>query len=267
MKNFKKMMALVIAMVMVLGTLSMTAMAAPTANAHTITIDNNDQNVAHSYKVYQIFSGNLNAEEDTLSDIAWGSGVNGDGLLAALKASQDPALIADAAYVSSTTNKKAGKDALGNDLAAGTNIFNNCTTAQDVAKVLATLSSTAAFTTSTKTLDGTNEKAGAIDAVATIIGGDPADSTNFPGYLTNEAKANADGTETSTFSADSTGKKYSASVYGDGYYFIKDTTSTLQAADGTGSDTLAKYMLSVVRDETIIAKDTGIKPDKKILDA
>lgn len=251
MKRLKRILALVIAASMVMAAMSLSAFAEPVANTHTITITNTDQNVNHTYEVYQIFSGNLNADEDTLSDIAWGSGVNGAGLLAALKASRDPALLGDDPLTKDTTETDA-------------NIFTSCTTAQDVAKVLATLSSTATFTTSTKTLDGTTEKAGAIDAVATIIGGDPADTTNFPGYLTNVAASDSEGTP-SAFTQ--SGTSYSATVYGDGYYFIKDTTATLKASDGTGSDTLAKYMLSVVRDETIVAKDTGITPDKEILDA
>lgn len=253
MKKMRRVLALALAMVMVLGTMSMSAWAAPTGNSHTVTIKNTDQNVPHTYKIYQIFSGNLNAEENKLSDIQWGSGVDGEGLLVALKASTNADL--------------KGDDPLTEAKETDANIFNSCTTAQDVAKVLATLSSTATFTTSTRTLDGTNESAGAIDAVADIIGGDPAESGS--GFLTNVAKADADGTTDSAFTADQAGTSYTATVFGDGYYFIKDTTEKLQTEEEgeTKSDTAAKYMLSVIRDETIIAKDTGFAPDKKILDA
>ena len=52
------------------------------------------------------------------------------------------------------------------------------------------------------------------------------------------------------------------SVSGDGYYFIKDTTATLP--DG---DTATKFILEVVKDVAVNAKDTVLSPDKKILDA
>ena len=49
-------------------------------------------------------------------------------------------------------------------------------------------------------------------------------------------------------------------VTGDGYYFIKDTTATL--VDG---DTATKFILEVVKDVQINAKDTLLSPDKNIL--
>ena len=108
MRKIKKILALLLSITMVLG-LGVAAWAAPVAQAHEITISNTDQNVAHTYEVYQIFKGNLNAAEDKLSDIEWGSSItNSAGLIEALKASDE--LKADTAYVSSTTNKKAGED-------------------------------------------------------------------------------------------------------------------------------------------------------------
>ena len=56
--------------------------------------------------------------------------------------------------------------------------------------------------------------------------------------------------------------KATLTVPNDGYYCIIDETTTL--ADG---DTASKHMLQVVKDEKIVAKDTVITPDKKILDA
>jgi fimbrial isopeptide formation D2 family protein/LPXTG-motif cell wall-anchored protein len=222
-KNMKKIIALVLVAVMIMA-MGSVALAAPQSNNHTITITNTDQNVAHTYVAYKVFSGNLNEDETLLSDIQWADGVDATSLLAALKASTDSGLVAAA----------AGKDALGNDITAGTNLFTNCTTAQDVAKVLETFSSTS----------GVNESAGAIDAVATII----ADNL---------------GTAVGTFTA--SGTSYTLDVTGDGYYFIKDTTSTLNNAETGNSDTLSKYLLSVIKNTTIVAKDTGLNPDKKIL--
>ena len=77
----KKIISLVLCLMMVLG------MAAPVfaeEHNHTITIAND--NVAHPtyvYKAYQVFSGVLD-ETGVLSNIDWGTGVNGTALLAAL---------------------------------------------------------------------------------------------------------------------------------------------------------------------------------------
>lgn len=79
----KKFLALIVAVLMVLGMTS--AMAA------TITIqDNGNVKVAdHTFSAYQIFSGTLSTDGKTLSDIVWGDGVDGAGLLTALKADKD----------------------------------------------------------------------------------------------------------------------------------------------------------------------------------
>ncbi len=86
------------------------------AAAYTITIQNNKP--GHTYQAYQVFAGALSGSEQTgyvLSNIQWGTGVNGEALLAALK--------------SNTT--------------IGSN-FTDCTTAADVAKVLAGFESNSA---------------------------------------------------------------------------------------------------------------------------
>jgi len=102
----KKILALLLATLMI-TTMAMSAVFAAGGtsggstgsgtNTHTITITNTDQNVPHNYEAYQIFSGNLDKEGQgsKLSNIQWGSGVNGDALLAALKATTDPALMVD----------------------------------------------------------------------------------------------------------------------------------------------------------------------------
>ena len=60
----------------------------------SVTITNNDSNTGHSYKAYQVFSGDLVEKTGattgntganlTLSNIVWGSGVNGDDIVTAL---------------------------------------------------------------------------------------------------------------------------------------------------------------------------------------
>ena len=172
---------------------------------HTITITNTDQNVPHTYKAFQVFIGKLDETQTKLADIQWGSGVNGEALLTALKA--------DATYGS---------------------LFTACTTAAAVADVLGK----APFADT----DAATASSGAIDAIATIIA------------------ANTKGDGTSFTASDTT---YTANVTGDGYYFVKDTTSTLTGT--TGSDTLSKYLLAVVKNTTIVAKDTHLSPDKEIL--
>jgi len=214
MKTMKKTLALLMAVVMCMSLMSMAAFADETS-AHTITITNTDQNVSHTYEGYQIFKGKLDTATNKLSDIQWGEGVNGDTLRDALKASNDDSLLTG-------------------EVGAKTNVFKDCTSAADVAKVIGEL----------------KDNAAAVDAIAKIIGeGDNVLNTSKKFSL---AESDA-------------GKTYTANVTGDGYYFIKDTTSALSSEDGTGSDTLSKYLLEVVKNVTVEAKDTGIKPEKKIV--
>ena len=225
-----------------------------TSNEHTITITNTDQHVSHTYTAYQVFVGNLDDKEMALSDILWGNDVDGAALLAALKASTDPELKVTAADIAVTD--PAFKKLMTGLTAGTSNIFANCATAADVAQVLSKFTSTGQKYDSTtgKALtgdanNGTMDAAGRIDAVATII----AETT---GVLTGTGVAFTENNKT-----------YTADVTGDGYYIIKDTTTNLNnTTDGT-SDTKSKYLLSVVKDVTVVAKDTGLNPDKKILDA
>ena len=77
MKLFKKMMALVVAMVMVLA-MNVTAFADPDAKAADLT--------GHTYKAYQIFTGTQAADDTTgkLADVQWGTGINKDAFLTAI---------------------------------------------------------------------------------------------------------------------------------------------------------------------------------------
>jgi len=196
MKNLKNLIALVLAFAMILTCVSAFAESYGTANqAHTITVTTKG-NGTHTYTAYQVFKGNLNAAEGVLSDIQWGTGVDGDALLTALK----------------------GDSTIGSD-------FTSATTAADVAKVLADNGNTAAF----------------VEKFADIVG---------------EHLGTAAGNGTTS------NKVAEISVSGDGYYFIKDTTTTLP--DG---DTATKFILEVVKDVAVNAKDTVLSPDKKILDA
>lgn len=87
MKKLKKLAAVLLSLAMT-AMLSIPALA---AGEYSITI-NNDK-AGHTYEAYQIFAGDVssdeaqegNAEGPILSNIIWGSGVNGTALLAALK--------------------------------------------------------------------------------------------------------------------------------------------------------------------------------------
>lgn len=76
--------AAIIAVSTVTASVSFTAFASA-APTYSITIDGTS--TSHSYDVYQIFTGELSGT--TLKLITWGSGVDGDGLLAALKSTDD----------------------------------------------------------------------------------------------------------------------------------------------------------------------------------
>ena len=76
MKHVKRFSTLLIALIMVLAMSS-------TAFAYTITLEQNeDDKGTHTYEAYQVFSGDLyeEGEKKVLSNIVWGSGVDGDAL-------------------------------------------------------------------------------------------------------------------------------------------------------------------------------------------
>ena len=172
--------------------------------AHTITVTSNGTGV-HKYEAYQVFYGNLNAEEGVLSDIKWGSGVNGPALLNALSYDEK-------------------------DMFQEGDWNTSIKTAADVARVLAANKNNASF----------------LEAFADYV------SENLT-----ETKAgfgSTPGGETDNY--------VDITVYGDGYYFVKDTTKLDDLANG---DTSSKFILQVVKDIDIVAKDTVLKPDKEIL--
>lgn len=105
--------------------------------------------------------------------------------------------------------------------------FADCTNAKDVAEVI-------------KDYGDNSEK---LDAFAKIVGehlGDPAGTTT----------------------ALNTTSPYTINVTGDGYYFVKDKNSTVT---NTG-ESYTKYILNVVHDVTIEAKDDHLIPEKRIVE-
>lgn len=98
MKFFGKLMALFLSLAAVLS-FAMPAFAEDTpaapAGRHTITI--RFEKPEHEYKAYQVFKGDYfeDADGGHLSTISWGSGVDGETLLAALKAETNAGLATD----------------------------------------------------------------------------------------------------------------------------------------------------------------------------
>lgn len=82
MKNMKKILALLVAVLMIAASVSV-AMA---ENGYTITITNNDQISAHTYTAYKIFGGTLNAEKTALGNVVWSDDAAGAAFLSALQA-------------------------------------------------------------------------------------------------------------------------------------------------------------------------------------
>ena len=148
---------------------------------HTITITNPKS--GHTYSAYQVFQGDITGGK--LTNIDWGTGVNGTALLTALKELKDSP-------------------------------YADCSTAEDVADVLA----------------GFNNDSVQLDAFAEVVG---------KHLVTVAGTSNENKGETSS--------TYTINVTGDGYYFVKDTGTSV--ADG---DAYTKYILHVVGDVEVDAK-------------
>ena len=111
MKKARKLTAVLLSLVMLL------ALVVPaSAENYSITIHNDK--TGHTYEAYQIFAGTVSSDEETngetggpmLGDITWGSGVNGETLLAALK-------VANAEKYAACTTAANVAEALGTETA------------------------------------------------------------------------------------------------------------------------------------------------------
>ncbi len=175
---------------MALG-MSITALADET---YSITI-NNDK-AGHTYQAYQVFKGDLS--ESTLSNIEWGAGVDGTVLLTALQ----------------------------EDTTIGTN-FAKCTTAADVAAVLAKESNDSDLMKAFAAIVGKN--------VTTVSG---------------NANTVADG-------------KYTIGGLAAGYYFVKDADNSLA---GKEDDAYTRYILKVVTNVEVTPKSDVPEVNKTVKD-
>ena len=187
----KKLLAALIVVMMAVALL-VPAFAA-NQDPHTITITNTDSSVQHTYEAYQVFNGDLDQADSVLSNIQWGTGVDGAALLAELQTMAD---------------------------------FANCQSARDVAAVVA----------------GYGNNSAKLDDFARVVGNNLSNVK----YTSNQ-----------------TSSPYNITVIGDGYYFVKDKDGTVTAP----SETYSKYMLNVVKDVSIEAKDDHEPPKKNIIEA
>ena len=84
MKRMKKILGILCAFMLVLG-MNVTPTLAANSNPHTITITN--EKSGHTYTAYQVFKGDIS--DGKLTNIEWGSGVDGKATLDALKELKD----------------------------------------------------------------------------------------------------------------------------------------------------------------------------------
>lgn len=80
MKHFKRLFSYLVALTMVLSLAAFTGVKvhANTTTGNSLTIKNNGE-TAHTFELYQIFTGTKKSDSDTLGDIQWGSGVTPAG--------------------------------------------------------------------------------------------------------------------------------------------------------------------------------------------
>lgn len=190
----KKMRKLLVVMLTLIMAMAMMVPAMAAGETYTITIENNKD--GHTYQAYQVFAGDLS--EGVLSNIQWGTGVNGEALLAALKA--------DGTIGSS---------------------FTDCTTAAQVAEVLASFESN-----STE-----------LDAFAAVVGANLSDRATNSGTWNEESK------------------NYTISGLAAGYYFVKDQDGSLT---GGTADAYTKFILKLVKDTEVTPKSDVPSVEKKV---
>lgn len=203
-KRTIQIISLLLALFMILSA-GMSVLAADNV-VHTITVMLNEKDTGgHQYGAYQVFKGNSAATDDgdVLSNIEWGDSITDSAaLLTALKAATFQGAKADDDTVIYSEKP-----------------FDTCTTAEDVAKVLALFS------------DTDMNISGDLDTFASIV----------HKYLKEEPAATSD----TTASEDT---QVTISVTGSGYYMVKDLSVTGTDAAHT------RYLLKVAGDTQMVVK-------------
>ena len=185
-KAMKKLMAALLAVAM-LCAMAIPAMAADNTN-HTLTIKG--ATAGHTYKAYQVFAGKQ-SDTGVLSDVTFGSGVDGDALL------KDTSL----------PTELQGKNSASELAAALKGVDSNSETLNNFAKVVSKHLKTAAGTST--------------------VSGETCTINNLP----------------------------------DGYYFVEDATDADAMPVG---GTYSRYMLNILTNQEITAKDTQVTLTKQI---
>ncbi len=210
MKKVTRFFSLLLAIAMVLamnfGTLSVMA----DGDTYTITINGTAEE--HTYSAYQIFSGSIS--DGKLIDIDWATEFKGSDFLTALKASDTSVVVYDAAKNDGSTTTSTVKE-----------IFENCTTARDVADKLAEYN-----------------PAGSSDTTLAEVFAEIASS-----YI-----------GTAAGSSSASGTTYTISGLSAGYYLVKDTATL------SGNDSYTDYILWVSSDVQVTPKSSVPTVDKKV---
>ena len=230
--KMKKLFALLVS-VLLIATILVPAAAADT---HELFITNAAP--GHTYDAYQLFGGDLSTDGSVLYNIVWGSSIVGtdynyaEDLITAL-----------------TTDVK--------EIA----IINGTTTLKDVFVRL---------TTDTVTAMTTEKKAAVLAEIMGTISNDSNILDRFA-EVVGEVVYNAEGkfeshkylgeaVANSTPAADGTG--YELKDLPAGYYLIKDRDNTVAGA----GDFYTKYIVRVVKSDTITVKGEGVSVDKTVND-
>ena len=87
MKIIRRILSVLFVVTMLIGS-GVTTFAGDDGTTYTIKINqNNDDKGTHTYEAYQVFKGDLalSGTDKILSNVTWGTGINENNLLAALK--------------------------------------------------------------------------------------------------------------------------------------------------------------------------------------
>lgn len=213
MKNTRKFAAMMAALTLSACSIApMISSAAPASAGHVITIANSDK-ANHTYEAYQIFSGTYNAggtgNAGSLTNIQWGTGVNGDNIITDLK----------------------------KDATLGT-LFENCTSAQDVADVLDSKTTDSVTNDEIKVFE---DDSNLTQAFAKVVGRNLTDVTS--GTYSN-------GTITGL---------------ADGYYLVQDASKPTMGDNGANSGAKTRFVISVVgEDVNVTSKSSAPTVVKKV---